>query len=495
MLLAPVMTILGWFLTLLAAMMLVPSIYALTDGDFVTASAFLVTAIGTSFLGGGLILANRMENPSLTRRETFLTAFMIWTLVPIFAAIPLNLSGAVDNSLDAYFEALSGFTTNGASIIDNLSEQSSGILIWRALIQWIGGFALIVMVSTLAAAFNMPGNTPLNRAIAKSTRRRLTRRIRFAVLSILQIYMFLTVICILLLIVSGMDVFHAICYGLSTLATGGFLISDTGLELFNNRFTEIILLVFMILGAISFTLHWSFFNGDRKSYFKNPEYRYLMFVLVFSTAAMLGMLLLETDLAPFIAVRYALFNAVSALTTTGYMMPPVSESGEYFWPVGVLFIVFLLVSIGGSTGSTTGGIKLMRAIMLLKQGVAEIRRLSFPSAIVPLKYGDATMTRENVLSAWGFFSLYCCAIILISLGLTFTGLDFQAASALTVANLANAGAAITPEMTGLGSGTTDFVSYSALPSSSKILLCIAMLVGRLEFFTVLALLTPALWRR
>ncbi len=495
MLLAPIMTILGWFLSVLAALMIMPSLYALSDGNTLIATSFFVSALGTLFFGGGLVLATRMETPSLSRRETFLTAVLVWALVPVFVSLPFYIGEVVPTYLDAYFEALSGFTTNGASVVDNLQNQSRAVLLWRALIQWVGGYALIIFVATLATTISLPGNNPLNQAIAKSTRRRLSRRIRFAVLSILQIYIIMTVSCILLLWASGMDPFHAMCYGFSTLSTGGFTVTDGGLELFGNRFTEIILIIFMTLGAISFSLHWAFLNGDRRSYFNNPEYRYMMFGLVFGTALMLLLLTLETDMPVYQSVRYALFNTVSALTTTGYTMDPVSASGEFFWPVGSLFLLFFLLSIGGSTGSTAGGIKLMRAALLVKQGVAEVRRLSYPSAIIVLKYGQAAITRESVLSAWGFFSLYCFSVILVAMGLAFTGLDFQAAFVLATSNIANAGAAVSSLMTGFGSDETDFTSYSALPEAAKLLLCLAMLLGRLEFFTVLALLSPSLWRR
>ncbi|MEH6547982.1 MAG: potassium transporter TrkG, partial [Sneathiella sp.] len=188
MLLAPAFMILGWSLVFLSGLMVLPLLFSLLVSQMFVANSFFMSAIITVFLGGGLVFATRTDTASLGRRETFLTATLIWVIVPLFAALPLYLSDAIPSATNAYFEALSGFTTNGASIIENLDEQAPSVLLWRSLIQWVGGFTLIVFVSLLASAFNIPGNNPLTRAIAKSTRRRLSRRIRFAVLSILKIY-------------------------------------------------------------------------------------------------------------------------------------------------------------------------------------------------------------------------------------------------------------------------------------------------------------------
>ncbi|MEH6405026.1 MAG: TrkH family potassium uptake protein [Sneathiella sp.] len=495
MILAPVLTILGWSLTLLSALMLIPSIFALGDVSGNVSAAFFASAIVTVFLGGGLIFANRMEATTLDRRETFLTATIIWVVIPIFAALPFYLGNAVSSPLDAYFEAISGFTTNGASVIDNLGEQSRGIILWRALIQWLGGFAIILFVSALASEFGVPGSNPLNQAIAKSTRRRLSRRIRYAVVSILKIYTILTFVCIVLLWLSGMEAFNALCYGFSTLSTGGFTVSNDGLEVFGNRMTETVLIIFMIIGAVNFSLHWAFFNGDRSSYFKNPEYRYFLFILVFCSLIMFFLMKANTDISIVQIIRYSIFNTVSALSTTGYTMAPISENGTYIWPASILLLIMFIMCIGGSTGSTSGGIKLMRVILLLKQGAKEIKRLSFPSAIIPLKYGSVQITRELLLSAWGFFTLFCLAIIVISLGLSFTGLDFRSSLALSISNLASAGSSVSSIMIDLDPNNVNFTTYGALPIAAKVLLCFAMLIGRLEFFAVFTLLNPAFWRR
>ncbi|GLQ07251.1 TrkH family potassium uptake protein [Sneathiella chinensis] len=495
MLFSPVMTILGWCLSMLAALMVVPGLLSLAEQGVGTASAFFGAAIITMFLGIGLIFATRMETTSLGRRETFLAAILVWTIVPGFAALPFILSGALPDFINAYFEALSGFTTNGASVMGNLPDQPKSILLWRSLTQWVGGFAIIIFVSSLASTFNMPGNNPLNRAIAKSSRRRLSRRVRDAVLSLLRIYALLTAICFALLWLSGMPFFHALCYAFSTISTGGFMVTPVEAAEFGNRFTETVLIIFMVIGAINFTLHWSYFNGNRRSYFTNPEYRYLMLVVVFGSLGLFMLLSVETDMSALDSIRIAIFNTVSALTTTGYTLPPLSESGEIYWPVGILFALLFLMTIGGSSCSTAGGVKLMRVLLLFKQSGAEIKRLSFPNGVIVLKYGDISLTREHILSAWGFFTVYCFTIVIVASGLALYDLNFQAALSLAVSNIANAGAVIDPTLTGLNSSGMDFTSYGSLPDGAKLLLCIAMLVGRLEFFAILSLFNPALWRR
>jgi trk/ktr system potassium uptake protein len=495
MLFAPAFMILGWTLVFLSGLMVLPLLFSMLVSQLFIATSFFMSAIITVFLGGGLVFATRSETTQLGRKETFLTATLIWVIVPLFAGLPLYLSDAVPSATNSYFEALSGFTTNGASIIDNLDEQEPSILLWRSMIQWVGGFTLILFVSLLASAFNIEGNSPLSRAIAKSTRRRLSRRVRFAVLSILKIYALLTAVCIVCLWVAGMPAFDAICYAFSTVSTGGFTTSnDTG-AVFGSRAVEIVLMVFMIFGALNFSLHWSFFNGDRKAYFNDPEYRYLLVAIAFGSFTVFWLMFTETDMGVLDTVRYAIFNTVSAITTTGYNLPLTTDTGENYWPIGALFLILFLITVGGSTGSTAGGIKLMRVFVLFKLSGAEIKRLSFPSGVFSLLYGGRRISREQIMSAWTFFVIYCFALILVTLLLAFNGLDFQSSLSLAVTNLANAGSAAQPLITDVEVGTENFISYNELPNASKWILCITMLVGRLEFFAVLSLFNPALWRR
>ncbi|WP_159104342.1 TrkH family potassium uptake protein [Sneathiella glossodoripedis] len=489
------MTVIGWSLTLLSALMVLPCLFALERASIDIAAAFFVSAIVTLFFGGALVFASRGQATALNRRNTFMIAAVIWVIIPAFAALPFYLSGLVPSLLDAFFEALSGFTTNGASVMEGLDDMPRSIILWRALIQWFGGFALIIIVSMLASVISIPGGSPLSRALAKSTRRRLSRRVRDAVLSTLSVYAILTGLCIVLLWFSGLSAFNALCYGFSTLSTGGFLVSDNGFELFENRMTEIVLIIFMFAGAINFSLHWAFFNGNRKAYFENSEYRYLIYVFLALVIGLMVMLSQETHFEFLQTLRYSIFNAMSFLTTTGYVMSPLTESGDIYWPVGTLMLLFIALTIGGSTGSTSGGLKLMRVAILVKLVLVEVRNLSFPSAVVLLKYGKDKITKDHLLATWAFFTFYVFTILIVALGLSLSGIGLQGGLALASANLANAGSAIDFIMIGGGEHNGGIASYGGLPAFAKILLCFTMVIGRLEFFAILALFNPALWKR
>ncbi|TNE38418.1 MAG: TrkH family potassium uptake protein, partial [Alphaproteobacteria bacterium] len=495
MLFAPVFMLLGWAMIILSGIMLLPALFALAPPEGNLLYSFCMPAAITLFLGGGLVLAMRSGMNSLGRRETFLAATLIWTVVPAFAAIPFYVSGTISLPLDAYFEALSGFTTNGATTITDLDNLPRGILFWRSILQWSGGFALIVFLSILATTFSLPVNNPLARAIAKSRRRRVSRRGAAGILSLFQVYVVLTLLCIIALWAVGMSAFDSLCYAFSTVSTGGFTTSNIAGTAFANRAIEVVLMIFMVLGAVNFSLHWSFFNGDRKSYFRDPEYRYLLLAIAIGSVLLFWLMMTETDMGAAQTFRYAIFNAVSAITTTGYNLPLVSSSGGYYWPIGALLLVLVMITLGGSTGSTAGGIKLMRFSLLMKLSNTEVKRLSFPSSVFPLTYDGVRVLPEQILSAWSFFVLYCFAIALVTLLLAWNGLDFQSSLSLAVTNLANAGSAAQQLITEVQDGNRNFIDYHQLSSASKWILSIAMLAGRLEFFALLSLLNPALWRR
>lgn len=491
---SPIIAIIGWSLTLLSGAMMVPILFALLSGSLAVASSFFLSAVITVFLGVAFILSSRTDNVDLGRREAFLTATLTWITIPVFAALPIFLTNSAPTFIDSYFEALSGFATNGASVLENLAQQDRAILLWRALVQWLGGFATILFAATLASAFGIYGQIPLQTAIAKSSRRTPTRRIRFAVLSIFKIYTILTVICVAALWATGMSAFDSLCYAFSTLSTGGFVTHDNIEVLFTNRFTELVLVFFMIIGAVNFSLHWAFFNGDRRSYFYDPEYRYILYLSIFTAVIVFSIITLLSELNIYESLRFSVFNVVSAVTTTGYQIPgPAIGLAE--WPLTISILLLFLIVIGGSTGSTAGGIKLMRIVLLIKQAGGEISRLSFPSAVLRLKYGDFPLRRKDIGSAWGFFAIFCSGVILSASILAIYGLDFRSAVTLAITNLANAGPMAIITLNNNIDPTILFTSYAELSDPIKLTLCIAMIVGRLEFFAVLSLFNPAFWRQ
>ncbi|WP_169569148.1 TrkH family potassium uptake protein [Sneathiella limimaris] len=491
----PVMTILGWSLSLLAALMAIPCLFALERSTTGVATAFFVSAIITLFFGGALIFASRGERTVLNRRNTFLVTTLVWVVIPMFAALPFYLSGTLNSPVDAYFEALSGFSTNGASVFVLIEELPKSIILWRALLQWFGGFAFIIFLSILVSAISIPGSSPLSKALARSTRRRMSRRVRDAILSTLSVYAILTGLCIVFLWFTGLSAFNALCYAFSTISTGGFTVSSHGAEIFENRMTELVLMVFMFIGSINFALHWAFFNGNRRAYFDNPEYRYFIYVFLILLVTMMIMLYLETDFTFIQSLRYAVFNVISFLSTTGYQMDPVAGMGEIYWPIGALLLLMIAITIGGSTGSTAGGLKLMRVAILFKLFTQEVRSLSYPSAVSVLRYSKDKITNDNILSVWALVTFYAFTITIVTLCLSLADVEVESALAMATATLATAGAAVSPELVGQTDPAHGIYGYGGLPDAAKLLLCATMILGRLEFFAVLALFNPALWKR
>ncbi|WP_334129182.1 TrkH family potassium uptake protein [Sneathiella sp.] len=493
--LAHVFTIVGWGISLHALLMLAPMAFSLLSGEGALAFDFFVAGLVTLFVGGGMLLAMRQEFTTLGRRETFFAATLIWIMVPAFAALPFYLSGAIPSATNAYFEALSGFSTNGATILADVAAAPRPILFWRSLLQWSGGFSVLVFLSMLAGVLNLPGTTPLTRALAKVSARPVTQRLGHAVLSLLKIYALLTAACIAALLVAGTGLFDAVCYAFSVLSTGGFLTSSGADAFLSDRIVEAVLMVFMTIAAINFSFHWSFFNGDRRSYFKDPEYRYLLAMIVFASLLVFLLMLPHSDLPALETLRYAIFNTVSAVTTTGINMPVITGEGVYYWPVGALLLLLLLMIVGGATVSTAGGIKLMRLSILARLAGQEISRLSYPSSVAVIKYGGERVERQQILSAWSVFVLYCLSLVAVTLLLTADGLQMPTALILATTNLATAGSAATTFLADGLTGGGGFHGYDALPRFSKWILCITMLIGRLEILAVLSLLNPAIWRR
>ncbi len=481
--LAAVFWIFGWIVAAFAAAMTLPALIALGFGEGALALVFVAAAGVTAFAGGTLIAIARGATSSDPRREGFVLAVLSWLVLPAFGALPFAFGGVTEGVTDAYFEAMSGLTTTGATIFDNPESLGRGLLFWRALTQWFGGLATIVLAIVVLAPTGVGGMEFQRAPLPRGEHDNLSSQIFNAVRSVWWIYGALTIVCGALLWVAGVPAFDALCLSLSTVSTGGFATTGGSIAAFDNPLAEAVLVIFMLAGAASFSAHFMLAHGRRKAYVENPEIRMLAILCATAALAFIVVLVLETDTSVAQSVRLGVFNVVSLVTTTGF-----SNAESVVWPAALPVVAIALVLIGGSSGSTAGGLKLMRLEILLKEAARELRRLAHPHGVVRVRFGGYALDEDEKRGVWSFLIVYVFCFVALALALAALGLDFRASVVATAAALANTGPGL-ELMVGLGAG-----GYDVLSPATKWVLSLAMLVGRLELFGVLILLRPGFWK-
>ncbi len=478
-----VQRVVGLLLMLFSFTMLPSAGVALIYGDgdlYPFLIAFAVT-LGTGFFFWLPVRSIRRE---LRLRDGFLVVVLFWSVLGLFGALPFVLSEKIEMTFtDAFFESLSGLTTTGATVITGLDSLSHSLLFYRQQLQWLGGMGIIVLAVAIMPMLGV-GGMQLFRAETPGPMKdtKLTPRITETAKALWYIYLGLTIACGVAYWWAGMNVFDAIGHAFSTIAIGGFSTHDASMGFFNSTAVELVAVVFMLLAGISFSLHFlAWRSTSLKPYMLDPEVRtYLsvLFLVTLLTTFYLFMSQTFQDLPA--SLHYALFQVVSIGTTTGF------TTAEYYaWP-GLLPVVLLFTSfIGGCAGSTGGGMKVIRCLLLIRQGVREITRLIHPSAQIPVKIGTKAVPERVLNAVWGFFSLYVASFVVIMLLVMASGLDQVTAFSATAACLNN-----------LGPGLGDVGShYGNINAIAKWILCFAMLLGRLEIFTLLVLFMPTFWRR
>ncbi|MBT5032168.1 MAG: potassium transporter [Proteobacteria bacterium] len=440
---------------------------------------------GAISLSIGLILwyATRKVNRDLRYREGFLVVVLFWAVLGSIGALPFLLLELPTIQLaDAFFESMSGLTTTGATVMPQLAELPMAILFYRQQLQWLGGMGIIVLAVAIMPMLGV-GGMQLFRAETPGPIKdnKLTPRIKETAKALWYIYVGLTLVCALCYFLAGMNWFDAICHAFSTVAIGGFSPHDASLGYFQSTRIEWIAVVFMIIAAVNFSLHFvAWKSRSLQRYLHDREVRALLLILLLAgglTFIYLANNNVYDDNSK--AFQQGIFHLVSVFTTTGY-----TSSGFYWWP-GALPVGLLLLSfLGGCAGSTAGGIKLHRILLLYKHGKREIVRLVHPRAELPVKLGGTLVPTEVMNSVWAFFSFYVLSFVLISLAIAAHDIDWVTAFSATAACLNNLGP-------GLGEVS---LHYGDLPSSAKSILTFAMLLGRLELFTLLVLFTTTFWR-
>ncbi|VAX11683.1 Trk potassium uptake system protein TrkH [hydrothermal vent metagenome] len=477
-----VQRILGILLMVFSFTMLPPVLVSLFYADG-TAIAFLDGFALTISMGVLFWLPVRNRHQELRLRDGFMVVIMFWTVLGLTGALPFMLAENPMSVTDSIFESVSGLTTTGATVITGIDNLPPSILYYRQQLQWLGGMGIIVLAVAVLPMLGI-GGMQLYRAETPGPMKdtKLTPRITETAKALWYIYLSLTVACALAYWVAGMSLFDAICHSFSTVAIGGFSTHDASIGYFGSTLIEMIAVVFMLLAGINFALHFvAWRHRNPLIYFGDAEFRY--YAAGIAVVALIVILALhETGTMESWDESFTrgLFQAVSIGTTAGFTTADYSS-----WPQFISILLLFASFVGGCAGSTGGGIKVIRFILLIKQGQREIFRLIHPNAQVPIRLGGKTVSPRVVEAVWGYFSLYVASFILMYLALAFTGLDLTTAFSAVAASINN-----------LGPGLGDVgLNYAGLSNPAKLILCFAMVLGRLEIFTLLVVLSPAYWRK
>ncbi|EEZ80430.1 MAG: potassium transporter [Candidatus Thioglobus sp.] len=445
-------------------------------------SSFLSAFALTLLSGLVLWLPFRKSKKDFRIREGVLVVVSFWFVLSLFATIPFLLSESLRMSFsDAFFESMSGLTTTGSTVLSGLDDLPKAILYYRQQLQWLGGMGIIVLAVAILPMLGVGGMELYHAESSGISKERLTPKLTQTAKALWKIYISFTIICAIGYYLAGMNVFDAIGHSYSTVAIGGFSTHDASIGFFNSSAVESVAIVFMLLAGINFSLH--FFVWQKKNaftYMQDSEFKTYLFILSVTTA-LVSFYLFNTEYyyTAGESFRHAIFQTVSIATTTGFASQNYSQ-----WPF-VLPVLLIFVSfIGACAGSTGGGIKVVRVLLMFKLAMKEIKKLIHPSAQINIKLNQRSVSEQVLVSVWGFFSLYVIAFIFILIALMFTGLDQVSAFSATAASMNNLGP-------GLGEVAAN---YGGVSDTAKWILSFSMLLGRLEILTLMALLHKAFWR-
>ncbi len=473
--------VVGILLLALGSAMIAPCILDWSLGDPVW-QGFLQSAVITLLSGGLFVFANKPYAPmELSLRETFMMTTASWVILAGFASLPFMLTRVTSSTTDSIFEAVSALTTTGASIITGLDYISSGVLLWRSLLQWLGGIGIIVMAMTVLPVLHI-GGMQLFRSEFSDRMEKILPRVSQITKAIFYTYTLFTVICTLALWGAGMNLFEAICHGLTTVSTGGMSTSDDSIGHFNNAWIELIMIIFMIIGASTTLLFVRLLRGDIKAFFQDAQIR-TIFAFAISTPLLIGLWrYYNHDLVLLQALRESYFNTISMITTSGF-----NTTNYGAWGTFPVIAFFILVLIGGCTGSTASGIKIFRLKIMYALTKTQLSKLYRPHAVMVPLYGNQQISEDVFDSVFTFLALFVFSFAGLTLGLSFLGLDFITAIAGAVSAITNLGPGFGPIIGPTG-------SYVMIPDGAKWLLMFGMILGRLEFVSILVLFTPGFWR-
>ena len=476
-----VLYIIGLLISTLGCMMFIPAVVDLINNQEEW-SIFASTGIISFLMGITILLAFKNKYSTIGSKETFLLSGLSWIFLAAISALPLYLSNLNLTYTDSFFEATSGITTTGSTILINIENASNGILIWRSILQWLGGIGIIVMAVAALPLLHMSGFQLFFSEQAEPSDK-LKERVKNLATSIIIIYVFFTLICAILLNLAGMTLFDSICHAMTTIATGGYSTQNNSIGHYQNIYIEIIIVFGMILASLPFILYVKTINNNRKSIFFDKQVKGFILLILLSVFIVAVWLNIKLNINFLEAIRISTFNVISIITGTGYSTSDFSEWGSF--AIGLLFIFML---IGGCTGSTTGGIKIFRIQILIKVIIQQIQKVFRPHQIVKITYSKALIEDKTTLSILALIFLFIASVIFIAAILYSMGLDLLTSLSAAATSIAVVGPGLSSEIGPLG-------NFSSLPDPAKWILSVAMIIGRLEFLAVLILFMPSFWRR
>ncbi len=472
--------ILGALLLFLAIALLIPLPFSWLYGDG-AASAFIISALISAFCGGLLFCLFRSET-DLSVREGFAVVTFGWTFFALFGALPFVFSGAVPSYINAFFETMSGFTTTGSTILTDIEALPPSLLLWRSLTQWLGGMGIIVLSLAILPMLGVGGMQLFKAEVPGPTADRLKPRIQDTAKLLWGVYVLLTGAEVMLLMAGDMSFFDSINHAFATMATGGFSTRNASVAAYDSAYIDWVITFFMFLAGVNFSLHYLALRGKIGDFIRNEEFLFYTGLTLVGTI-LIVLLNMGSVYPNFLDnLRFSAFQVVSIMTTTGF------GTADYeLWPVLCQYLLIFSMFIGGCAGSTGGGMKVARILLLFKHAQVQVFRLIHPRAVRLVKLGDRPVDKEVMQSILGFFALYMGVFVTASFIMAGIGMDLPSAGASVIATLSNIGP-------GLGSvGPVD--NFAHVPAVGKLVLSFCMLLGRLELFTVLVLVFPSFWRK
>ena len=470
---------LGILLIILGFFMLTPIIVQLIYDEF--NGTFIYSSVVTIIIGTLFLLSNLDQNKKLNLQQAFLLTSLSWTGIAIFGSLPFIFSSLELTFSDAFFESMSGITTTGSTIIADLNNSPKAILIWRSILQWLGGIGIVIMAITVMPLLNVGGMQLFKLDSGDTTEKILPKTTEIA-FNIFSVYFFLSIVCAIAYFFAGMNIFDSIAHAMTTIATGGFSNYNESIGYFQNPKIEIISIIFIILGSIPFIAYLKFRDGNRKIFIQDIQIRGLIYICIISTIIMTLYLFLKEQENFLSNLRISAFNVVSILSGTGYV-----TSDFDIWGSFSLVFFLLLMFIGGCAGSTTCGIKIFRIQILWSFVINELKKSIYPRGVFPLSYNKAKISKHFISSIISFIFLYFLIFFLVAMLLSLTGLDFITSFSGAATSISNVGP-------GLGQIIGPSGNFGELSNFAKWILSFAMLLGRLEIFTLLVLFFPGFWK-